>query len=158
MGFSLASRTASGMPPIVGFRHAGITVEDMERSLAFYCGLLGLRATSDRISPDGGASVGAPGASIRICMLEVPGSSDAIELLEYRGADGRSSAVRPVDFGAGHVSFWVSDADRLHAALVEQGVAVQSPPMRAASGRKKFYAQDPDGVWLEFTEAQPDGA
>jgi catechol 2,3-dioxygenase-like lactoylglutathione lyase family enzyme len=142
-------------PLIAGFRHTGITVKDMERALAFYGGLLGLTLSSDRISPDGGQFVGAPGASIRICVLDAPGASAVIELVEYRNADGAPISAKPVDPGSGHASFWVSDIERLYTTLVEQGIRVLSGPIEPASGRKKFYAQDPDGFWLELTEVRP---
>jgi catechol 2,3-dioxygenase-like lactoylglutathione lyase family enzyme len=140
---------------ISGFRHTGITVKDMDRALAFYCGVLGLVLGSDRLSPDGGQFVGAPGASIRICVLDAPGTSAVIELLEYRNADGTTITGRPVDHGIGHASFWVGDLDGLYTSLVEHGATVVSRPVAHASGRKKFYAQDPDGFWLELTEGPP---
>lgn len=142
--------------PIVGFRHTGITVKEMERALAFYCGLLGLEKRSDRISPEGGRFVGAPGASIRICILALPGSQAEIELLEYRNATGAAHSGRPIDPGTAHTSFWVSDVEQLYAALVENGVPVLSDPIEPLSGRKKFYARDPDGFWLELTEVRPE--
>jgi len=136
---------------IVGFRHTGITVQNMDAALAFYHGLLGLRVMVDRVSTDGGKFVGVPGASIRICLLEVPDSNVGIELLEYRGADGSAVAGRPVDPGTGHLSFWIKDLDALYSRLVENGVDVVSGPIEAASSRTKFYARDPDGFWLELT-------
>jgi lactoylglutathione lyase len=140
---------------IAGFRHTGITVENMDAALAFYQGLLGLRLMMDRVSDDGGKFVGVRGASIRICVLEVPGSNVGIELLEYRGADRTAVAGRPVDPGTGHLSFWVSDLDALYKRFVENGVELISEPIEAASSRKKFYARDPDGFWLELT-AKPE--
>jgi catechol 2,3-dioxygenase-like lactoylglutathione lyase family enzyme len=125
----------------------------MDDALAFYHGLLGFAIVSDRISADGGKFVGVPGAGIRICILEIPDSSVAIELLQYRGADGNAVSTRPIDPGSGHLSFWVSDISAMHRRLVENGVEVISGPVDAASTRKKFYARDPDGFWLELTEA-----
>ena len=141
--------------PIVGFRHTGITVKEMERALAFYCGLLGLEKRTDRISPEGGRFVGAPGASIRICVLALPDSNAEIELLEYRNAGGASVQPRLVDPGAAHTSFWVSDVEQLYADLVAHGVPVLADLIEPLSGRKKFYARDPDGFWLELTEVRP---
>ena len=138
---------------ITGFRHAGISVKNMDASLAFYVRLLGLTVLSDRVSPDGGRFVGAGDTAVRICLLAIPGSPTHIELLEYRAAGGMPVTVKPVDFGAGHTSFWVADVDRLFARLEAAHVPVLSPPIEPASGRKKFYACDPDGFWLELTEA-----
>ena len=138
---------------ISGFRHAGITVKDMDASLAFYVELLGLTVLSDRTSAEGGRAAGAVDASVRICLLGIPASAAQIELLEYRGAHGKPVAAKPVDFGAGHASFWVKDVDRLFERLVEKNVPVVSKPVEPPSGRKKFYASDPDGFYVELTEA-----
>jgi DNA-binding transcriptional LysR family regulator len=57
---------------INGFRHVGISVKNMDVSLAFYVQLLGLTMTSDRVSLDGGRFVGAGDTAVRICLLEIP--------------------------------------------------------------------------------------
>jgi lactoylglutathione lyase len=138
---------------VTGFRHTGVTVRDMNVSLAFYVELLGLKLISDRLSSDGGRFIGSPEASARICLLEIPGSNAHIELLEYHGAGGAPGTDRPADFGAGHASLWVQDIDRLYERLVTAHVHVLTPPIEPSSGRKKFYARDPDGFGLELTEA-----
>lgn len=143
------------MSEIVGFRHAGINVKNMDVALAFYERLLGLELVSDRVSEDGGRFVGAGASPVRICVLRVPGSEPQIELLEYRDAGAAARAVKPVDAGVAHASFWVSDIDRLFARLVAGNVPVLSAPIVPASGRKKFYARDPDGFLLELTEEKP---
>jgi hypothetical protein len=47
----------------------------------------------------------------------------------------------------------VKDIDRLFEQLAAEKVPVLSPPIEPTSGRKKFYARDPDGFWIELTEA-----
>ena len=136
---------------IIGFRHAGISVADMETSLAFYQGMLGLQLLSDRISPQGGRLAGVE-AEIRICVLEVPGSGPCVELIEYRGIDAPRLAGRAWDRGAGHASFRVSNVDALYRTLCERNVDAAREPTMTAVGTKIFYAKDPDGFWLEFAE------
>jgi lactoylglutathione lyase len=138
---------------VTGFRHAGVTVRDMNVSLAFYVEFLGLKLISDRRSSDGGRFIGFPEASARICLLEIPGSNAHIELLEYHGAGGAPGTNAPADFGTGHASFWVQDLDRLYERFVAENIRVLTPPIEPPSGRKKFYARDPDGYGLELTEA-----
>jgi catechol 2,3-dioxygenase-like lactoylglutathione lyase family enzyme len=137
---------------IGGFRHTGIAVRDMDASLAFYRDVLGLTLVSDRVSAVAGEAVGAPGASARICVLAVPDSTAQLELLEYRGARTHPVAPQPVDPGAAHASFWVSDIAALYARLQAHGVRTLSAPRAQTSGRLKLYACDPDGFWLELTE------
>ena len=82
---------------ITGARHAGITVSEMDRSLAFYGDLLGLELLWRRVfeEPEIREIVGVPEASaIEVAMLRVPGSDLDVELLEYRAAS--RSPVRPL--------------------------------------------------------------
>lgn len=137
---------------IAGYRHAGVNVKNMDVALAFYQGLLGLELISDRVSEDGGRFIGAGDTPVRICLLGIPGADSHIELLEYRDAGGVSSSVRPADFGVAHASFWVHGIDGLFQRFVASDVPVLSPPIMPPSGRKKFYARDPDGFLLELTE------
>jgi catechol 2,3-dioxygenase-like lactoylglutathione lyase family enzyme len=136
---------------ITGFRHAGISVADMEASLSFYRGVLGLALVSDRVSPQGGRLAGVEG-EIRICVLEVPGSGPCVELVEYHDVETKQMVGRACDLGAGHASFRVDSADELYRLLRARGMEIACEPITTAVGTKIFYAKDPDGFWLEFTE------
>ena len=76
-----------------GFRirsadHTGITVADLDRSLAFWQGVLGFQL-SHRAHHTGELAsevTGVSGAEISIAVLQAPGHR--IELLEYHRADG----------------------------------------------------------------------
>ena len=68
---------------IDGARHAGITVSDLDRSLEFYCGLLGLELLWRRLyeEPEITRIVGVPEATgLEIAMLRVPGKDPPIDL------------------------------------------------------------------------------
>jgi catechol 2,3-dioxygenase-like lactoylglutathione lyase family enzyme len=150
-------------PPwsIVGARHVGLTVSDLDRSLEFYCGLLGLELLWRRVYEKGeiGAIVGVPEAtSFDIAMLRVPGGELELELLEYRGCEGRSGAAEPSDPskpGAAHFALFVDDVERLHDDLRARGVRFRSDgpvEMTAGANRggKSLYSHDPDGFVVEF--------
>ena len=84
-----ATRPAAAAWQITGARHAGITVSDLDRSLEFYCGLLGLELLWRRLCEERGPEiVGVPEATaLDIAMLRIPGSDVEVELLEYRGLE-----------------------------------------------------------------------
>src|SRR5688572_4451292 len=94
-----------------GINHAGITVADLDRSLAFYRDVLGLEVQTvfERSGEDISRIVGYPDARLRIAMLHIPGGSVRIELLQYvhpQGAPGTHETCNP---GVGHVCFTVDD-------------------------------------------------
>ena len=85
---------------IIAADHTGITVSNLERSLAFWRDVLGFEL-SHRAHQTGELAAeitGVPGAEISLAVLKAPGGHK-IELLRYRRAGGsktarRSSAVR----------------------------------------------------------------
>ena len=148
---------------VVGARHAGVTVSDLDRSLDFYCGRLGLELLWRRVyeEPEIVEIVGVPDAtSLDIAMLGVPGSDLQVELLEYRGCERRPGATEPSSPGTGHVCFFVRDIDGLHADLRARGVSFRSDgPVEMTGGPnrggKSLYSLDPDGYIVEFHEPPP---
>ena len=148
---------------IAGPRHAGITVSDLDRSLAFYEGLLGLELLWRRLYEEAEVRriVGVPDATgLDIAMLRVPGGDFEVELLEYRGLDPASGASPPSHSGTGHFCLFVTGIDALHEELRGQGVAFRSDgPVAmtagANAGGKSLYSLDPDGYIVEFHERPP---
>ena len=148
---------------IEGPRHAGITVSDLDRSLAFYEGLLGLQVLWRRLyeEPEIRRIVGVPEATgLDIAMLRVPGSDFEMELLEYRGVEPVSGASPPSRAGTGHFCLFVTGIDALHTELRGHGVAFRSDgPIEmtagANAGGKSLYSLDPDGYVVELHERPP---
>jgi catechol 2,3-dioxygenase-like lactoylglutathione lyase family enzyme len=148
---------------IDGPRHAGITVSDLDRSLAFYEGIVGLELLWRRLyeEPEIRRIVGVPEASgLEVAMLRVPGSAFEVELLEYRGLEPVSGASPPSHAGTGHFCLFVTGIDALHRELTERGVGFRSDgPVEmtagANAGGKSLYSLDPDGYVVEFHERPP---
>lgn len=148
---------------IEGPRHAGITVSNLDRSLVFYEGLLGLELLWRRLYEEAEVRriVGVPEATgLDIAMLRVPGSDFEVELLEYRGLEPASGASPPSHTGTGHFCLFVTGIDALHEELLGRGVAFRSDgPVEmtagANAGGKSLYSLDPDGYVVEFHERPP---
>lgn len=141
---------------VTGFFHGGITVSDMDRSLAFYRDGLGFEIEVDWIleAPYVKELLGMAFDSIRGVFLKVPGGG-LIELLEYRGIERLSAASRPCDPGAGHVCFFVDDAGAVHRRLTELGFRSRSTSVvditaGPNAGARTVYVADPDGYYVEL--------
>src|SRR5438094_4599233 len=90
---------------IISADHTGITVENLERSLAFWRDMLGfeLSHTAHQTGELAKEITGVTGAEIKLAVLKTP-SGHKIELLEYLAATNRKhSEVRPCDVGHVHV-------------------------------------------------------
>src|ERR1700730_18183094 len=97
----------SGTPfRIIAADHTGITVSNLERSLAFWRDVLGFEPSHRTHQAGELASeiTVVPGAAISSGVLRAPGHK--IELLEYHAPSDRKQHVdlRPCDVGAVHVS------------------------------------------------------
>jgi lactoylglutathione lyase len=148
---------------IDGARHAGITVSDLDRSLDFYCDLVGLELLWRRLYEEREITriVGVPEATgIEVAMLRIPGGEVEVELLEYHGCERHSGSARPCDYGTGHFCVFVTGIEALYEGLRASGVSFRSDgvvEMTAGvnAGGKSLYALDPDGYVFEFHQRPP---
>jgi catechol 2,3-dioxygenase-like lactoylglutathione lyase family enzyme len=137
--------------------HVGITVSDMERSLAFYEDLLGGERLGpyERSGPRIDAVTGYPGVVVRQAFVRAQEGSTVVELLQY---DGGSDVVLDPDngnVGAAHVAITVTDLDGTLDRLRAAGTTVLSDPIVASepmAGHRVVYVLDPDRVRVELVE------
>lgn len=133
--------------------HYGVTVSDLERSLAFYRDRLGMEVV-DRLSFDSdafGRFVGVEGADVDIVFLDADGCR--YELLEYRSPPGENvnDGASNNDVGAAHFCLEVEDIAAVYEDLREDTPFV-SEPQELSTGATVVYAEDPDGNVVEFVE------
>jgi lactoylglutathione lyase len=144
---------------VVAAYHSGITVADLDRSLAFYRDLLGLEVIAERLACEEYIRrlTDAAGGCLKLTHLRVPGSEYLVELLEYQGLDRTAVGGRPRDPGQGHICFFVEGLDELCVEIRRRGQRVIADPVTAIAGRNAgariAYAQDPDGFWVELMQA-----
>jgi glyoxylase I family protein len=114
--------------------HAGLIISDLEKSRAFYEGLLGLKPNPNR--PD----FGFPGVWYDIGINQ-------IHLMAIPDPDADS--IRPEHGGRDyHVALSVSDLDAVKDTLDKAGVIYSI----SKSGRAALFCRDPDGNALEFSQ------
>ena len=146
---------------ITGFWHPGITVSDLDTSLAFYRDALGLEVLTRRASSRVAEQVwNLPGAEGEVVMLTVPGSDVVIELYAISGVEKHSASARPCDPAHGHICLFVDDAEAVHARVQSLGYASRSGrvvdlPDGPAAGGKAVYLVDPDGFHVELYQRPP---
>lgn len=96
----------TGDGAVTGFFHHGITVSDMDTSLAFW--LDGLGATLRDRGTRSGASVapvvGVTPESMEAVFLDLPGAPSVVELFEYRGIERHWATARDQDPAASRLA------------------------------------------------------
>jgi catechol 2,3-dioxygenase-like lactoylglutathione lyase family enzyme len=144
---------------ISGVHHTGIVVSDLERSIDFYHGVLGLEFANEPSpvfdDPGLGLGVGVPGAALRQVTLRA--GDHQVELLEYTAPPSPIDAPMPQNaLGAHHVGFRVEDIEAAVRELEAKGVqffsAVNVVDEGVLAGWRWVYFADPDGITLELVE------
>ena len=136
--------------------HTGLTVSNIERSLAFWCDALGMQVVlqQDRQGGSFEQIVGEHGVDVRTAQLAFGDAGPRIELFEFRSPRGGRVALRTADVGFSHVCVACDDVDGLLERLVAAGGEAVSEPVDvdtgANAGGRGVYVRDPDGHVLEL--------
>jgi catechol 2,3-dioxygenase-like lactoylglutathione lyase family enzyme len=152
---------ASPVPLVQEVAVVGMTVADMDRSVAFFTNVLTFEKVSEAELAGGEHErlLGLFGVRMRVVRLRL--GDEQIELTEFLAPRGRPVPVdsRSNDRWFQHVAIIVSDMDAAYARLRQHNVEHASPePQRLpdwnpnAGGIKAFYFKDPDGHALEVLQ------
>jgi glyoxylase I family protein len=143
---------------ILAADHTGITISNLERSLAFWHDVLGfeLSHTAHQTGEMAREITGVAGAEIKLAVVKAPGGH-RIELLEYLALpDHKHVDLRPCDVGFVHVALIVDDLDAILSAINASGWKAAGKPQTLQSGpnagKRVVYVRDPDGTTIEFME------
>jgi glyoxylase I family protein len=143
---------------IIRADHTGITVSNLERSLAFWRDVLGFEFSHRTHQAGELASqiTGVPGAEISLAVVKAPGHK--IELLEYHAPADRNAEnqLRPCDVGAVHVALTVDNLDivldRIAASGWHAAGTAQTLTTGPNAGKRVVYVRDPDGTTIELMQ------
>ena len=144
------------VPGAKTFRHVGISVSDIEKSLRFYVEYLNFEPLRSHLSQSGpyiSSLVGLEDAEVDIRILKCSDGS-LLELLHYKshmkiaGKNAQASEV-----GRPHLAFSVRDLQALYARREEFGVFFKSVPLNSPDAPVLVaYCHDPDGTIIELVE------
>ena len=143
---------------VVSSDHTGITVSNVERSLAFWRDVMGfeLSHTAHQKGELAKEITGVEGADIKLAVLRTPGGHK-IELLEYLApADRKRATLRACDVGSVHVAMLVEDLDAVLAQIGASGWRAAGKPQTLTkgpnAGKRVVYVRDPDGTTIELLQ------
>jgi catechol 2,3-dioxygenase-like lactoylglutathione lyase family enzyme len=143
---------------IIAADHTGITVSNLERSLAFWQNVLGFELShrAHQTAELASEVTGVAGAEISIAVVKAPGGHK-IELLEYHAPpDRKHVGLRPCDVGSVHVALTVDNLDAVLSTIAASGWKAAGKPQTLQSGpnagKRVVYVRDPDGTTIEFMQ------
>lgn len=143
------------------FNHMGLTVSNLDRSVEFYCGGLGLP-----LPPEGhdfiiegdwlSRLVGADDPRIRVAFI--PLDHGVLELLEYQQpGDGKTTAsLANWDAGSAHLALNIADLASFYERTRDELPYLSAPQQVEGgpwAGGLVVYLRDPDGNSVELVDA-----
>lgn len=134
--------------------HVGLTVSDLDRSVAFYSDIVGMKEESPVVEASGqwmDTLKGRPGNRIRVAHLKL--GDFMLQLVQYLAGGGEKLALGHHRTGNPHMSIFVDDVDEKREEIRAKGAGPTGPIVTiGTTGRRSFYTADPDGVPIEFME------
>src|SRR2546427_7196870 len=122
---------------IKAFRHIGISVSEMKRSVRFYRDYRGLVVSTVSPGCEGeyiSSLVGIPNVRIDICLLQAPDGS-RLELLQYLSHPADvGTCARANEPGRPHCAFTVSNIQELYERREQFDCKFEHPPQPSKDG------------------------
>jgi catechol 2,3-dioxygenase-like lactoylglutathione lyase family enzyme len=149
---------------IAGVLHFSFTVSDLDRSVAWYTGVLGLELVHRQRQDNSYTAtlVGIEGVVLEVAQLAVPDvppgvSTHILELVEYRRPRGLGPRELPTNnVGTAHLALVVTDIGERYERMCGEGVKFRNPPVLITEGANQggyaCYFTDPDGITLELLQ------
>ena len=136
--------------------HTSFTVSDMERSIAFYRDMIGMRVDWDSAAqgvqfkgPEADKVTGCPGTEQRLVFLMIGDSR--IELVQYTPTGKPLLHNKASDTGSAHVCFKTDNIQELYHKLLANRVQLHCAPQHIGFGWVMYF-RDPDGIILEAAQ------
>jgi lactoylglutathione lyase len=135
--------------------HVGLTVKNLERSIAFYRDVVGMKETEWRMmnakSKEFDTLTNNPGAELKVTHLTL--DSFMLQLIEYVAGGGTTLDLHHNNVGSPHLCIYVPDVEAKFKEVKQRGdVTITSSLVQIAPNMRSFYTEDPDGVPVEFLQ------
>ena len=126
----------------IHFEHVGMTSGNLDRTIAFYCDLLGLTLALRKKSDRGE-------------MIFLDTGNGMLEIACPAADISRSRDVPPHEAGMRHLTFAIDSVDAMFARLEAAGVDILERPRPAFFTeliKRVAFVRDPDGIMIELIE------
>ena len=152
---------------LVDVLHFSFTVSDLDRSVDWYVGVVGLELVNRQRQDNDYTRtlVGMADAVLEVARLKIPsrspGSSDhLLELVHYVAPAGARVPLPTNSPGVAHLAFLVDDIHARYQWMTELNVEFRGRPVQITAGSNEggwaCYFTGPDGETLELLEPAPD--
>lgn len=142
--------------------HVGLVVSDMDRSIAFYRDILGLKFQGEIFMEGKETDLLFQKKNCKARVAYLNGSDEMnmppVELIQFNDMDIEKRESTLFATSASELCFYTKDIDKVYEHLLSHDVECLSAPQNfdfTAYGfnkSKAFYFRDPDGIILEMMQ------
>ena len=143
-----------------GVSHIAICVRDLDKSLAFYRDILGMRVTLDQVQDT--TTGGLPHVykherktrrTVHVRYGDEGNTTPSLVLTSHPGDEADGGPIKLDQIGISHLSISVRDLKGLTDELIAKGVSLAGPLdsfTNAQGVTSSIFVYDPDGILLQF--------
>ena len=124
---------------IKAFSHINFGVNDLEKSIHFYCDILGFKKAFELCDEQG---------NVEVAYLMIQ-DSKFIELGHKNNPSVNAGSFK-------HVCFEVEDMEALIKLLEQHNIPLRTTPKKGRDQNIQCFVSDPDGNNIEFMQMHPD--
>lgn len=142
--------------------HVGLTVSDLDRSVAFYRDVLGLTYQGEMVMTGDATDALFQRKDCKARVAYLNGSEHVeappVELIQFVGDAAEKEAPGLFTPSISELCFYTDAIDAVYEGLLSKGVDCLSPPVafdftdQGFGKSKAFYFKDPDGIILEMMQ------
>ena len=142
--------------------HVGLTVSDLDKSIAFYRDVLGLKFQGEimMVGEETDKMFQKKNCKARVAYLNGSENIETppVELIQFVDNDFKKVQSNLFETSISELCFYTDDIDSVYKALIENHVECLSEPQYfdfRADGfgeSRAFYFRDPDGIILEMMQ------
>ena len=139
-----------------GISHIAVCVRDMDKSLAFYRDILGMKVTKDQVEDTSTGGLTHTYKHKRNTRRTVHigwGKDPFLVITTHPGDQSDGEPIKLDQVGVSHLSFSVTDVRALADELIAKGVEIAGGIEAFADAQgnvRTFFAFDPDGILVQF--------
>ncbi len=119
------------------YLHTRFRVSDMDKSISFYQGILGMKVIEQKTSPRGS----------KLVFLKFPDSDCELELCSFA-----NSGIVHVPEDLVHLAFEVDNLETCMEKLSAAKVSITEGPIESSNGTRFIFTEDPDKYEIELMQ------
>ena len=119
------------------YLHTRFRVSDMDKSISFYQGILGMEVIEEKTSPRGS----------KLVFLKFPGTDCDLELCSFP-----NSGLVHVPEDLVHLAFEVENLEECINRLNAAGIPITEGPLESSNGTRFIFTEDPDKYEIELMD------